>query len=201
MNFTVVRSILIASITLLCIQLSCSGQVTDTTLIKRLSIKGVCLCNTTFSALKQFNTDFKDVKVEEMDLPKSCGSEDSRFVADAGIYSDKYPGMIFQKDQTTDQVSKIRLTKQFKGKLPDGKFVDMDKLLLKDLLKMYPKLNSTWGSRGCSDYWNFSNDTLSFFVKIDKNKQPQFPIDETYYAEKPVEAADFIASCYRFSKD
>lgn len=45
-------------------------------------------------------------------------------------------------------------------------------------------------------YWNFSNDTISFYVKIDKNKQPQFPIDEAYYNDKPVEAVDLVMSCY-----
>jgi hypothetical protein len=159
------------------------------------------MSGTTVAGLEEVNTDYKTVGVEEMDLPKGCGSEDSRFLAEKGFSFAKYPGMIFQKDQTTDHVSKIRLTKQFAGKLPDGNYVAMNKLLLKDLLKLYPKVKNTRGSRGCSDYWNFSNDTLSFYVKIDKNKQPQFPIDEAYFANNPVEAADLLVSCYSFSKD
>ena len=189
--FTIVLSVL---------SLVCTAQVTDTALIRKLSINGVCLCNTTFSSLKQSTADFTAVDVEEMDLPKGCYGKDSRFVAGKGIASVKYPGMIFQKDQTTDQVSKIRLTRDFKGRLPDGKYISMDKLLLKDLLKLYPNLKNAWGSRGCSNYWNFSNDTLSFYVKIDQNKQPQFPIDEAYYQDKPVEAADLVVSCYSFGK-
>jgi len=179
-------------------QLNGNAQVTDTNLIKKLSINGVCLCNATLTDVSKTGDPLKKVDVEEMDLGKSCIGQDSRFVAGVGYSSLKYPGMIFQQDQSSNQISKIRLNKQFKGKLPDGKFVDMGKLLLKDLLKMYPKLKDTWGSRGCSDYWNFSNDTLSFYVKIDKNKKPQFPVDEKYYADKPVEAADLIVSCYSF---
>src|SRR6185312_7244908 len=178
----------------------CKAQITDTALIKRLSVNGVCLCNATLSSLRQQDVNLTEVKVEEMDLPKNCFSQDSRYEAGKGYHSDKYPGMIFQKDQNTDQISKIRLTKEFKGNLPDGKFIDMNKLSLSDIFKMYPGLKNKWGSRDCSDYWNFSNDTLSFFLKIDKNKQPQFPVDEAYYDDKQIAAVDLAISCYGFSK-
>jgi hypothetical protein len=42
---------------------------------------------------------------------------------------------------------------------------------------------------------------LSFYVKIDKKKQPQFPVDEAYYMDKPIEAIDLVASCYSLSKN
>ena len=179
----------------------CDAQIKDTLLIKKLSINGVCLCNTTLSTLRQANVDLKEVKVKEFDLANDCFGQDSRFIAGEGFTSNKYPGLIFQKDQNTGQISKIQLTKDFAGKLPDGKFIKMEGLLLKDLFKLYPQLKNTWGSRGCSDYWNFSNDTLSFYVKIDKSKQPQFPIDEKYYENKSVEAAELAISCYSFQPD
>jgi hypothetical protein len=200
MSVPQIKSFISTIVAFLIIHINCSAQITDIALIKKFSINGICLCNTTLSALKQLNTVIKEVEVEEMDVPKNCFGQDSRFIAGTGFYLDNYPGMIFQKDQSTDQISKIRLTKQFSGKLPDGKFIDLSKLLLKDLFKMYPKLEKSWGSRGCSDYWNFSDSTLSFYVKIDKNKKPQFPIDEAYYADKPVEAVDLVVSCYSFEK-
>jgi hypothetical protein len=195
------KPFVLSLILVLFFQFAADAQVIDTNLIKKLSINGICLCNITLAIVSKTGGQLKKVEVEEMDLGKSCIGQDSRFIAGVGYSSLKYPGMIFQQDQGSDQISKIRLNRQFKGKLPDGKFVDMDKLLLKDLLKMYPKLKDTWGSRGCSDYWNFSNDTLSFYVKIDKNKKPQFPADEKYYADKPVEAADLTISCYSFGTE
>lgn len=131
-----------------------------------------------------------------MDLGKKCFGKDSRFVNGKGYFSDKYPGLIFQKDQDEDYISKIRLTKGFIGKLPDGALVNLNNLFLKDIINRYPELNSKWGSRGCSDYWSFSNDTIGFFVKIDKDKKPQFPIDEAYYLNKPIEGIDMLISCY-----
>ncbi len=93
-------------------------------------------------------------------------------------------------------ISKIRLTKSFKGKLPNDSLVNLKNLKLKDILKKYPKIKGKWLSRGCSKYWRFSNDTISFYVKIDKSIQPQFPIHKDYYLDKPVEAIDLVISCY-----
>ncbi|MDB5285799.1 MAG: hypothetical protein JWR05_748 [Mucilaginibacter sp.] len=163
---------------------------------KEVSINGISLCQTTLQELQQLSTDFKEVEVEEMDLAKGCYGQDSRFIAGKGYTSAKYLGLIFQKDPNSDFISKVRLTKQYKGRLPDGNMIDMGNFLLRDLLKLYPQFKNKWGSRGCADYWNFSNDTISFFVKIDKTKKPQFPIDEAYYMDKPVVGIDLVSSCY-----
>jgi hypothetical protein len=159
----------------------------DSSLEKKISISGFCLCKTTLADLKSMDDDLKEIDVQEMDL---CNNG-------KGYYSKKFPGMIFLKDED-NFISKIRLTKDFVGKLPDGTLIDMKTLLAKNVINLYPKLN-TWGSRGCSEYWNLSNDTLSFYVKIDRNKLPQYPVDEEYYLQKPVEGVDLVMSCYHFS--
>jgi hypothetical protein len=177
------------------------AQISDTALAKKITINGFCLCQTTLADLKQANANLKQVDVEEMDLPKGCIGQDSRYTAGTGYSSDKQPGVVFQKDPESDYISKIRLTRQFKGRLPNGSLIDLRNLLLKDLIKLYPQFKDKWGSRGCSEYWNFSNDTISFHVKIDPRKQPQFPIDESYYLDKPVEGVDLMMSCYSLKKD
>jgi hypothetical protein len=169
----------------------------DTFLSKRITVSGFCLCQTTLPDLQKLSDDFKPIEVEEMDLPKNCFGQDGRYENGKGYYSNKFPGIIFQKDQSTDVISKIRLTKEFKGNLPDGTPIDLKILKLKDVFKIYPKLKDTWGSRGCSNYWSFANDTLFFYVKIDTTKKPQFPIVEAYYYDKPIEAVDLLISCYR----
>jgi len=169
----------------------------DTSLSKKITVSGICLCQTTLPDLQKLSNDFKPIKVEEMDLGKKCIAQDGRFQNGKGHFSAKFPGMIFQKDQTSDQISKIRLTKDFKGNLPDGTPIDLANLKLKDVFNIYPKLKETWGSRGCSDYWSFANDTLFFYVKVDTTKKPQFPIDEAYYYDKPIEAVDLLISCYQ----
>ena len=169
----------------------------DTSLSKKITISGFCLCQTTLPDLRKLSNDFNPIEVEEMDLPKNCFGQDGRYENGKGYYSNKFPGIIFQKDQSTDEISKIRLTKEFKGNLPGGTPIDLKNLQLKDVFKIYPKLKDTWGSRGCSNYWRFANDTLFFYVKIDTTKKPQFPIDEAYYYDKPIEAVDLLISCHR----
>jgi hypothetical protein len=143
-----------------------NAQMTDTSTIKQITLNGFSLCYSTIANIKSQYPDLKEVTIEEMDISKNCIGQDSRFIASMGYQTDKQIGIILQKDQSSDYVSKIRLTKQFVGKLPDGVFINMNNLILKDLFKLYPHLKSKWGSRGCSDYWNFSNDTISFYVKI-----------------------------------
>lgn len=169
----------------------------DSTLGRKIIVAGFCLCKTTVDDLQKLSSDFKLTDVEEMDFGKRCiGGGDSRYENEKGYYSEKYPGLIFQKDRDEDYISKIRLTKDFVGRLPDGTSINMKTLLLKDVLKLYPELDNKWSSRDCSDYWTLSNDTISFYVKIDSAKKPRYPVDEAYYSEKPIDGIDITMSCY-----
>jgi hypothetical protein len=168
--------------------------------VKEVSISGFTVCQTTLTDIRRLANDLKLVSLEEMDLPKNCYGQDSRFTNGEGYSSEQYPGLIFQKGNQSDYVGKIRLTKDFRGKLPKGSIIDMKSLKLRDVFAIYPEFKDTWNSRGCSDYWKFSNDTISFYVKIDKTIQPQFPINETYYYDKPVEGIDLVLSCYGLFK-
>ncbi|HEY8895048.1 MAG TPA: hypothetical protein VIM79_09550 [Niastella sp.] len=180
--------------------LSATNAPFDTTLAKKITVAGFCLCHTTVSQLRNLDSDLQEIAVEEMDMCNDGFAEDARFVNRKGYYSKKYPGIIFQKSNDDDHISKIRLTKGFTGSLPDGTPIDMKTLTAKDVLKVYPQFD-TWRSRGCSDYWNLTNDTLSFFVKIDKTKQPQYPVDEAYYSTRPIEGIDLVISCYSVFKN
>lgn len=177
-------------------QTSSEVELVDTSLAKKITVSGFCLCRTSLADLQRLTNDLKAVEVEEMDLPKNCYGQDVRFENGKGYSSKKYPGIIFQKDQNTDYISKVRLTKNFRGNLPDGPLIELQNATLKEIFKAYPELSEKWGSRGCSTFWNIGNDTISFYVKIDPNKKPQFPVDEAYYVERPIEAIDIKISCY-----
>lgn len=172
-----------------------TNSIIDPSLAKRITVSGFCLCQTSLTDLKNLDSELQEIDVEEMNLCKDGFVQDARFVNRKGYSSKKFPGIIFQKDNDNDYISKIRLTKDYMGLLPDGTPIDMKTLTAKEVLKNYPKFD-TWKSRGCSDYWNLSNDTLSFFVKIDKSKKPQYPVDEAYYSEQPIEGIDLVVSCY-----
>lgn len=164
-------------------------------LTKKLTIDSFCLCQTTISGLKTKYPDLRQTGVEEMDLTQKCIAGDSRFESGKGYETGAVEGMVFQIDTTLGSISKIRLTNHFQGILPDGNWIDLHQLTLRQLFYKYPNLKDTWGSRDCSDYWNFGNDTLSFYVKIDPKRLNRFPIDTAYYMDQPVCAADFKVSC------
>lgn len=171
-----------------------ANEVIDPETKATLTISGFCVCETTLNELRSL-ADFSVVAVEEMDYSEQCEDSDMRFTGGSGLYSDAYPGMIFQEGNVKGMVGKIRLTKQFKGKLPNGSAIDLSIMKLRDVFAIYPELKGSWDSRNCSDYWNFSDKTISFYVKIDKSIQTRFPVNESDYLDKPVEAIDLVASC------
>lgn len=156
------------------------------------------LCELTLDELKKNAPDLKQVKVEEMNLCSDGFVQDSRFENRIGYETKIYPGVIFQNYQSDiNVIAKIHLTKDFKGFLPDGNYVDLSSLKAIDVLKKYDNLK-TWTSRGCSDYWGINKqESLFFYVKINKEKQPQYPIDLEYYSAQKVEGIDILADCYK----
>lgn len=156
------------------------------------------LCELTLEHLKEKDPKLKQIKVEEMNLCSDDISEDGRFENRIGYESKLYPGMVFQKyNSETNVIAKIHLTKEFKGYLPDGNYIDLKWLKAKDILNNYEELNR-WVSRGCSEYWVLkdSDQIYYYYVKIEEDKEPRYPIDEIYYLEKSIEGIDLVANCY-----
>jgi hypothetical protein len=195
-NITALFIHLLCSVCFLQAQTEKTNPVFSAELKSKLTVSGFCLCQTTLSQLKSLDSNLRNVNVEEMSFCNDGFVQEARFTNGKGFYSTKYPGLIFQKDRDNDLISKIRLTKDFEGRLPDGTAINMKTLLAKDVIKLYPAYDKSWVSRDCSQYWNLTNDTLSFFIKIDSARKPRYPIDEAYYLEKPVEAIDLVISCY-----
>lgn len=164
-----------------------------------INLSEIKFCELSIDDLKLKDSELKEVKLEEMDLCPDGFTQDARFENGIGYESKLYPGVIFQKYESNDVViAKIHLTKEFKGYLPDGYYVDLKTLKAADVLKKYDSLE-TWTSRGCSNYWGINKDNkLNFYVKINKDKKPQYPVDEKYYAEQDIEAIDIISDCYAF---
>ena len=42
------------------------------------------------------------------------------------------------------------------------------------------------------------DDKLNFYVKIDKSKNPRYPVDQKYYSEQLIEGIDIISDCYTY---
>lgn len=166
---------------------------------KLINLSEIKLCELTLSDLKNQDENLKEVEVIEMNLCSDGFVIDSRFENRKGYSSKLFPGIIFQKYDNKDLISKIRLTAEFEGNLPDGTYVNLKNLTAKDVLEKYPTFN-TWNSKDCSDFWSLTNEELYFYVEIDKSKEPRFPIDEKYYLTKPIQGIDIVANCYEISQ-
>ena len=164
-----------------------------------VNLSKINFCEFSIDELKAQDPNVKEIKLEEMDLCSDAIVQDGRFENRIGYESKLYPGVIFQKYEANNTViAKIHLTKKFKGYLPDGNYIEVENLKASDVLKKYDSLNS-WTSRGCSDYWGIKkDDKLNFYVKIDKSKNPRYPVDQKYYSEQLIEGIDIISDCYTY---
>ena len=159
-----------------------------------INLADIQLCQLTLADLKQQDKNLLEVDVIEMGLCSDGFVTESRFENRKAYSSQLYPGILFQTQQYQDNISKIRLTNEFKGFLPDGTYIDLNNLTAKMVLKNYPNLN-TWKSKACSNYWSLTNKEIYFFVKINSDKEPRYPIDESYYLEQRVEGIDIVSDC------
>ena len=82
-------STLIISIFFYCLtgqaQNNSQGALIDTELAKKITISSFCLCQTSLTDLQKLSDDFKEIEVEEMDLPKNCYGQDARFEMEKAI--------------------------------------------------------------------------------------------------------------------
>ncbi len=165
----------------------------------KVNLSKIKLCELTIDYLKTQDPNLKQVELEEMDLCSDGFVGDGRFENRIGYESKLYPGVIFQKYDAHDAViAKIHLTREFKGYLPDGNYIEVQTLKASDILAKYDSLDS-WTSRGCSDYWGIKkDDKLNFYVKIDKNRNPRYPVDKKYYSEQLIQGIDIISDCYSY---
>ncbi len=114
------------------------GQEED---VQKIDLSNINLCKLTLSELKNEYSDLKEMNLIEMSLCKDGFVTDARFQNRKGYQTEKVPGVIFQKKRHTELISKIRLTKKFKGNLPDGNYINISNLSANRVLKKYPKLN------------------------------------------------------------
>lgn len=164
-----------------------------------IKLSEIKFCELTLDYLKQKDVEMIQVNLEEMDMCSDGFVADGRFENRIGYTTKLYPGVIFQKFETNvNSIAKIHLTKDFKGILPDGNYVDLKYLKAKDILKKYDSLD-VWTSRGCSDYLGINkNKELFFYVKLNQEKEPRYPIDVKYYSEQQIVGIDIVSDCYSF---
>ena len=166
-----------------------------------IRLSEIKLCELTLDILKLNDANLKQVDLEEMDLCSDGFVEDGRFENRIGYTSKLYPNVIFQKyNKDSNSIAKIHLTRDFKGYLPNGNYIDLKNIKAGEIIAKYDSLD-IWTSRGCSDFLGINkNKEIYFYVKINKKKEPLYPIDNKYYSEQQIVGIDIIANCYSIQK-
>ena len=83
-----------------------------------IDLSEINLCELSIADLHLEDPNLQEVKLEEMDLCADGFVEDAQFENRKGYITNNYPGVIFQKYQTNnDLIAKIHLTTEFKGYL------------------------------------------------------------------------------------
>jgi hypothetical protein len=164
-------------------------MVLDTGFIKSIRLDDIIVCNTTITDLRKkgFNPEIKDNNSIDS-LIKSSGW-------DIGTYfSEDSKKIIIGTYENSELISSVFLSGHFKGYLRDFYINDFSKLTVGEITSSFKDLE--WTITGVSDYWKYGNDTIVFYIKVDKGI-PRFPLDENYYQDKHPVLAMVQYYCYK----
>ena len=100
---------------------------------------------------------------------------------DEDYFYDNTNNLLFCTYDNTELLSSIFLEGNFSGTLRQLPIADFSKLTVHDITNYFKDLH--WSTTGVSDYWIYGNDTVNFYIKIDKSI-PRFPLDEKFYKDK-----------------
>lgn len=100
---------------------------------------------------------------------------------DGEYYYDKTTRLIFCTYDYSELLSSIFLKDNFSGTLRELPIADFSKITVRDITAYFKDLD--WSITGVSDYWIYGNDTVNFYIKVDKSI-PRFPLDEKFYEDK-----------------
>lgn len=156
----------------------------------KFKVDNITTCYTTTTDLKQLNLDLKEIEK---------GGLDSLFIT-YSHHSDQFlinedKGLLIGTYDYTELINTFWLTDQFKGTLA-GKLIDVQNYTVSQMTKDFPEPRFRWMTTGVSPYWIYTNDTINFFIKLDKTI-PRFPLDENHYKNHKMEGIQLELSCWK----
>lgn len=146
-----------------------------------------CLCDKSFGELQQRGYVFNEVSIKN-DCVDNCSS------CEAGKWytANRLKGVVLQKAINDDEILRIRLTKDYDGKLPDGRHIKLQELQLKDLID----ISQTWYAEDCLGYTSLSQGNYRILVKTKRPAMSGFTnINDNRFADMPVEAIEIFNIC------
>jgi hypothetical protein len=155
------------------------------------------ICKLTIADLKKMDPDITLVAIEQKDFCRETSSEDGSPEIKFGFKSRLFPGVRFYEPKNEEiLITKIHLTKEFKGYLPDGKFVEIKIMYVSNLVNMYNRQVILTPNK-CRGYFDMiSDEGANFMLKIYKTNERldtgKYIIDEQQLAQ----GIDIVFDCH-----
>lgn len=151
-------------------------RLVDTSFISKVKLNEIIVCNSTITDITQKGYKLVLTPKEQIDsLVTAVNWQDGKY------FYDKSKKILFCTYENTELLSSIFLKDNFSGTLRELPIRDFSKLTVRDITNIFKDLE--WSTTDASDYWIYGNDTVTFYIKIDKSV-PRFPLDEKFYENK-----------------
>jgi len=159
-------------------------------------------CPLTLDDLKKIDPEIKLVAIEQKDFCKEYATEDGNPEIKFGYKSRLFPGVRFYEPKNDEiLISKIHLTKEFKGYLPDGKFVEVKTLTVSTLVNMYTSIINLTPNK-CNNYFELIKDEgQNFILKVYKTNELSNQAHQIQYEQQLTESIDILFECYIDSRE
>jgi hypothetical protein len=162
-----------------------------------VNLSKINFCPLTLDDLKKIDPDIKLVAIEQKDFCGGNYTEDGSSEIRFGYKSELFPGVRFY-EPTNDQnlIQKIHLTNEFRGYLPDGKFIEIKSLSVSNAIKMYTSTFVFTPSK-CQDYYEMIKDEgQDIVLKIYKASEPLSQDNRSSKKQQLTQSIDLLFECY-----
>jgi hypothetical protein len=153
-------------------------------------------CPLTLDDLRKIDPEIKLVAIDQKDFCKEYATEDGNPEIKFGYKSRLFPGIRFYEPKNDQNlIQKIHLTKEFKGYLPDGKYIEMKALTVSKVLTMYTARIEMTPNKCFGYYEMIKDDGSDIVLKIYKTNTVIQEVSQVINQEQLTQSIDVFFEC------
>jgi len=174
--------------------------VISTTLFSQdnlVNLSKINFCPLSVEDLQKMDPDIKLIAIEQKDFCLDNFTEDGSPKIKFGYKSKLFPGVLFYEPKNVQNlIEKIHLTKEFKGFLPDGKFMEIRTLTVSKAFEMYDSKIALTPNKCYNYYEMIKDDGQDIILKIYKRNKRLNPDYVIIEEQQETQAIDILFECY-----
>lgn len=153
-------------------------------------------CPLTLDDLKKIDPEIILVPIDQKDFCKEYATEDGSPEIKFGYKSRLFPGVRFYEPKNDQNlIQKIHLTNEFKGYLPDGKYIEMKTLSVSKVLTMYTARIEMTPNKCFGYYEMIKDDGNDIVLKIYKTNTVIQDVSQVINQEQLTQSIDVFFEC------